>query len=172
MPLHRFDPLSMDPTGPLLRAKPKRGAAAEGEHPAMTAFDAADGAGSDEYECADGAVDHAAAPEDSGNEDDISLVEHRYSSLADMAMPRPELVPSALAGMPAMREAPLAVHFAPAAESAAGPVVPFRLTATRPQSSARMAPDAARDGAGDDVGDPDRALREALATLRRMNGQR
>ena len=176
MPLHRFDPLSMDPAGPLLRAKPQR--AAEGDHPTITAIDAArrndaaDEAGSDEYECVDAAADQALLPDTAGSEDDISPVEHRYSSLADMAMPRPDLVPAALVDLPVLPAAPVADHAAPVAEAAAGPVVPFRLTATRPQSGARMAPDVAQDAADADAGDADRALREALATLRRMSGQR
>lgn len=130
-PLHRFDPLTMDHAGPLLRAKPLRQATAEDEAP----------------EPADG------VPEFAGSDDPIDD-DPRYASLAAMAMPRPDLVHAA-APEPAPAE--------PGHETA--PVV--RLHPVVQRGSAE--PQSAETG-GDN--DPDRALRDALATLRRISGQR
>lgn len=145
-PLHRFDPLTMDPSGPLLRAKKAR---ADGNdalaHPVSNPADC----DQDLYLAADGqdmAADAACAGDDFACE---PAVEDRYSSLADMALPRPELV--SFAAPPAGSH-----DLAPAAPD---PVVQFpsRLPGSDPAAPAASA---------------DRALREALATLRQMTAQR
>jgi len=167
LPLHRVDPLTTDPAGPLLRAKPGRAAApapaAEPDMPAPGVLHdplahAADW--DDDHavdlpprflggEAAEPIVAHTltAGPseEHEAEEADPAGAEPLYPSLADMTMRRPELAPSA--------PAPLAPG------DHGDPVVPFpqRLSAATPAP----APEAA-----------DRALRDALATLRRMSGQR
>ena len=187
MPLHRFDPLSMDPTGPLLRTKKSRG-----DTPAIRP-EAAD----DQVEAAtittlpdplatmgDWHDDHEAEPlparflgagaaqADTADEDahaDHDAVEHRYSSLAEMALPRPELVPF----VTLETATPGHDHDAAAQDDRHGsdrqgserytpdPVVPFPSRLTGGDTSSALAP-----------GDADRALREALATLRQMSAQR
>lgn len=134
-PLHRFDPLTMDPVGPLLRAKPRRDAAP------MAEFDPAE-------------IEDAVEPvaDTDPDSDDPLAGEHRYASLAAMAMPRPDLIG--------------AVDAAPAEAPAAAPVVHLHPTAQRGTAVPVAEPEA-------DTGeDPDRALRDALATLRRISGQR
>ena len=133
-PLHRFDPLTMDPTGPLLRAKPQRA-----DHHDLDESEA------DTPHVA--AAVHDADPVDTGEGHDGPIAEQRYSSLAAMAMPRPELVAFDATG---------------AAAPEHDPVVPFptRLSGGDAGSPPLAAPDA------------DRALREALATLRQMSAQR
>lgn len=130
-PLHRFDPLTMDPAGPLLRAKPLRPATAEDETP-----DLADG-----------------LPDFVGSDDPIDD-DPRYASLAAMAMPRPDLVDAA---------APDPAPVEP--EHEAAPVVRLHPVAQRGSAEPQSA-----EARGDE--DPDRALRDALATLRRISGQR
>lgn len=145
-PLHRFDPLTMDPTGPLLRAKKGRTAGHDGSPDPLAA--AADW---------DDAADHGEqmpelAPEHERTFDDGALeptVEHRYSSLTDMALPRPELVSFE----------PSVDDSAAEAVAAHDPVVPFpsRLPGGESAQPAASA---------------DRALRDALATLRQMTAHR
>lgn len=151
-PLHRFDPVTMDPAGPLLRTKPSRGNATE---------HAADPADAPHPHADDVAAhDHQEIPADAHVE---VQAEGRYSSLADMVMPRPELV----AYVP-MAEHALELgheHYADAHDDTIhhdDPVVQFpsRLVAS--------------DGAAQPLAptEADRALREALATLRQMSAQR
>ena len=145
-PLHRFDPLTMDPAGPLLRAKKTR---ADGNdalhHPIANPADWDQNPVS-AVAAQDMAPESACAGDDSACE---PAIEHRYSSLADMALPRPELVSFATP--------PVASH--DLAPTAPDPVVQFP---SRPPGSDAAAP-AAR---------ADRALRDALATLRQMTVQR
>lgn len=180
MPLHRFDPLTMDPAGPLLRAKKARD----------NAFDVATGDLREDSadhavvpqlhdplaSMADWAEDHAgealpprflgqreasAATEAPRASDDIvepagegeAIAEHRYSSLADMTLPRPEL----LTIVAPEGHAPDQDH-----KSGSDPVVPF--PSRHPAGEAATPPTVS--------GDADRALREALATLRQMSAQR
>ena len=132
-PLHRFDPLTMDPTGPLLRAKPRRDPAFEVE-----------------LDPAEAAIEPAADVDP--DSDDPLAGEHRYASLAAMAMPRPDLIAAAESSAE------------PAEAPAASPVVQLH-----PRGSAVPVADAVAEEQGED---PDRALRDALATLRRISGQR
>ena len=130
-PLHRFDPLTMDPSGPLLRAKPHREAAPIAEiEPAEAEIEPAEDFDPDS--------------------DDPRAGEHRYASLAAMAMPRPDLIGAAAT--------------APVVPTAAAPVVHLHPAAQR--GTAVPVAEAEADS------DPDRALRDALATLRRISGQR
>jgi hypothetical protein len=203
MPLHRFDPLTMDPTGPLLRAKPARfdqvdlpEVEAYAEHspaehaPPEHAPVAGHGALLHDPLAAAGAwadEDHAdhlgprflGAPAGGDHPDDAhaltagfvadhdastddGIIEHRYSSLVDMAMPRPELVSPELVPL-AAPVSHVPGHFE---ASEAGPVVPFPLRLSGGEASAASAP---HDFVPNEA---DRALREALATLRRMSAQR
>jgi len=174
-PLHRFDPLTMDPPGPLLRTKPSRFAQvrapevdeveapvqhapiAGGLHDPLAAVgDWADDDLADDLPprfLGAAAHDNPVAGHYDGADDGI--VEHRYSSLVGMALPRPELVASDFVHW----VAPVAHHDEPAET---GPVVPFpqRLSGGDNDAS-ELAPNEA-----------DRALRDALATLRRMSAQR
>lgn len=150
-PLHRFDPLTMDPAGPLLRTKPAR--------PEPIAADFADFEAEPEP-----LAEPVEAIEAIEEEDHDAAIEGRYSSLAAMTMRRPELVAHPL---------PLDPQADPLAAADPAPahdlVVPFPLIATRgaavPAAIDAMAPEAAAP-------DADSALREALATLRRMSAQR
>jgi hypothetical protein len=180
-PLHRFDPLTMDPTGPLLRAKrsrldqapmpedaesdapetPVAGHGALLHDPLATAGDWHDDDRGDDLlprflggPTADPVADHDDSADD-------GIIEHRYSSLADMALPRPELMPTGLVSL----VAPV-VHMPDHDQmGGAGPVVPFPQRLTGGESAVSTPPDLAPNEA-------DRALREALATLRRMSAQR
>ena len=180
MPLHRFDPLTMDPTGPLLRAKKTRGTMSD---------DATEEPGDDNErhrtelpaqlhdplahvgQWADDHADEALpprflgqplatlAPDESHDADEPeAAIEHRYSSLADMALPRPELLGAESVGLVGVAGNAAGAAALPACD----PVVPFpsRLAA----GDAPAHPQASNDA--------DRALREALATLRQMSAQR
>lgn len=182
MPLHRFDPLTMDPSGPLLRAKKTR------DDPFDTAIDDLhDGEGQSGAphallhdplaQVADWHDDHAAdalpprflgqpvaaiAPTDihaadTADDEIEAMVEHRYSSLADMALPRPELLPFVVPVEPDHAHA-----HADAPAPTSDPVVPFPSRLSGGESLAHPQPS----------NDADRALREALATLRQMSAQR
>ena len=145
-PLHRFDPLTMDPSGPLLRAKKGRAAGHDAlPDPLAAAVDLGEEAGH-------GDDAHEPAPEHERTHDDGALeptVEHRYSSLTDMALPRPELVSFDAPADDSQAEA-VVTH---------DPVVPFpsRLPGGETAQPAASA---------------DRALRDALATLRQMTAHR
>ncbi|EGD57676.1 hypothetical protein Y88_3002 [Novosphingobium nitrogenifigens DSM 19370] len=185
-PLHRFDPLTMDPPGPLLKTKPVRAnrpqAVVSGDDtddfhaapaPSMGGGMLIDPVAADDWDddidgdpvvprflgmtpavAGEAFDDHAGEEDhnegeghgDCGHELAGEDPEDRYSSLIDMAMPRPELVsvPTPMSD----------------------PVVPF------PTPSMRLA--ATAEG-GEDISDKgedaDRALREALATLRRMTAK-
>jgi hypothetical protein len=191
-PLHRFDPLTMDPTGPLLRAKKTRADA--WDEPAAdhdddgTALVAAPGTGLHDPLAAVAAwtddldsealqarfLGHAPTEPHAGRNDEApinqapineapandAVVEHRYSSLTDMALPRPELVPSGT-----MESTETGVDHGAAAKAAIAapdPVVPFPSRLSGADAAAHPAPS----------NDADRALREALATLRQMSAQR
>ena len=180
MPLHRFDPLTMDPAGPLLRAKKARDNTFEvatgdlredsADHavlpqlrdPLASIADWADdhagealpprflgqreaGAATDAPRAGDDVVEPASEGE--------AIAEHRYSSLADMTLPRPEL----LTVVAPEDHAPDQDH-----KSGSDPVVPF--PSRHPAGEATTPPTVS--------GDADRALREALATLRQMSAQR
>jgi hypothetical protein len=199
MPLHRFDPLTMDPGGPLLRAKPARlgrigdaaGSADENraldEELAPVAASLHDPLGDADSGHADWALSEIDLPPrflggsaaqqdqsvDGSAQDDVrgeaAPVESRYSSLINMAMPRPELVAPHIGPNAGDRDAPGA-HGLPPADD---PVVRFPFASTRPTLA---------DGATDEhpaateprarIDDADRALRDALATLRRMSVKR
>ena len=220
MPLHRFDPLTMDPTGPLLRAKPARlgrignsfgeagsdhavedhavedgypvkgGAPCAEVGPGAQLHDPLAQVGHAAHDWVD-AIDHDLPPRflggladsshadtgplhathDEGMEGDEAeaddsaevggegdVVESRYSSLVNMAIPRPELVPSV---------APVRHADERDVTDESGPVVHFPFAPTRLPVG-----DAAPEAAGDETVHADRALRDALATLRRMTAQR
>ena len=193
MPLHRFDPLTMDPAGPLLRAKPTKANAilppSEDEDDA-TRFTSADPHAhlhdplASMSDWADDMVEQdlpprhlgltketrtavatrmmdAKATEDDTDSTDHTVPEHRYSSLSEMTMRRPELMPTDLsAAIPALDG-----EVGPA-EPAAVPTEPVLRFPSRVGSEVTTSrPETVSDEA-------DRALREALATLRRMSGQR
>lgn len=184
MPLHRFDPLTMDPAGPLLRAKKVR--------------DNAPDTGPDAWR--DGGADQVAAPaqlhdplaqSDDWDEDqtahalparflgqpqtpddrpavdegadepcdvDGADADHRYSSLADMALSRPELLTVAAPAEHAHDEAADPGFDPPAFDQ----VVRFPARQSGGETAGHAPPS----------DDADRALREALATLRQMSAQR
>ncbi len=179
-PLHRFDPLTMDPAGPLLRAKKTRVDAWD-----EAVADHSDAGGDDDHApiAAQGPRLHdplatiAAWPDDHDSQalparflghtpgephgaGDRAVVEHRYSSLTDMALPRPELVPFDTAET--RLSAPVDDEPAGVAPGAPDPVVPFPSRLSAADAAAHPAPS----------NDADRALREALATLRQMSAQR
>jgi hypothetical protein len=145
-PLHRFDPLTMDPTGPLLRAKKGRAephgalpdplaAVLDADDAAFAGDDQAETATAQDREFEDGAIE--------------PTIEHRYSALTDMALPRPELV-----DFPAPQAEGREI-----AGAASDPVVPFPQRLPTGESAQPAA-------------SADRALREALATLRQMTAHR
>lgn len=158
MPLHRQGPLALDPAAPLLRAKPSRTDRPEAF--ISEAEVAYDHFGDEPFE-ADHQGDAAVTADfvaDHDDGEDAETAQDRYSSLADMALRRPAMIP----------HQPVQLVDADRAEVAAvpDPVVPF------PQrlggADARrlpVLPEAA-------PGDADRALRDALATLRRMSAGR
>jgi hypothetical protein len=175
-PLHRFDPLTMDPTGPLLRAKPARF-----EQVRLPDVDAPEDVVPDQAVPMAGLHDPLASADAWSDDDpadhlpprflrapavegqsadpfgaDDGIVEQRYSSLVGMALPRPELVPSEFAQIAAQHDQP----------GEPGPVVPF------PQRLSGGDHDAASTAPELAPNDADHALREALATLRRMSAQR
>jgi hypothetical protein len=187
MPLHRFDPLTMDPAGPLLRAKPSKADAAgspdneteaEFPDPASQIAQLHDPLASVE-DWNDEDFDEGlpqrhlglSAPDEHPVEDhdapihvdhvDKDVADHLYSSLAEMTMRRPELVPSDLAVNEPEASDTLVegVEVAPATD----PVVRFPSRLGSEGTTPR--PETVSDEA-------DRALREALATLRRMSAQR
>ncbi len=189
-PLHRFDPLTMDPDGPLLRAKPPKSHAfathdtapsAEAQHDAAPSpilhdpLSAIDDWSNEDHDATVpprflGGIAHDHAPieahgltagvvEDLDDGTDDAVAEERYSSLARMTMRRPELMPSDLVPLadhlPDEGHAPLAIT--------TDPVVQFPSRLTGESGAGRTLP-VSEEG--------DRALREALATLRRMSAQR
>ncbi len=189
MPLHRFDPLTMDPPGPLLRAKPARpagtGDAAAADHATRFAASA----------LTSGPVSDPGDGAELSDPYDDADIEQRYSSLTGMTLQRPELVPTDL--VPSFVSTP--VSAAPASTASvhdqaepwrrapdaavdvdgdtdavaiATPVVPFRLSAARAHASVLAGEPAPRATVDADTADADRALRDALATLRKMSGQR
>lgn len=198
MPLHRFDPLTMDPPGPLLRTKPSKaqavpepeadedaepvlhiGQTAHLHDPLASVEDWSDEDFDDvlpprhlgqavveAHTLTAGAVEnHDHSAEDDSAEDDSAdddVAEQRYSSLTDMTLRRPELVPSDFAEIARVNEAP---HGDAELEvlDVADPVVRFPSRLAGDGTMAR--PETVSDEA-------DRALRDALATLRRMSGQR
>ncbi|KUR76522.1 hypothetical protein AQZ50_13170 [Novosphingobium sp. Fuku2-ISO-50] len=225
MPLHRFDPLTMDPTGPLLRAKPARlgrigdsAPEADAETPPAGGAPLADagvylhdplgdaGLAAHTWAEADDedlpppslarflggsvgrhvvdaesfdpmpveAFDGDTGDGDTGDSDpadepedgETGAAEARYSSLVTMAMPRPELV----------AVAPVRGHGDRDGAHEDGPVVPFPVPPTRlPGTEARSIADGAEspsESKPTDRDQADRALRDALATLRRMSAQR
>ena len=186
MPLHRFDPLTMDPAGPLLRAKKARtdtldlaiGAAEEGvtshrlHDPLASVVQWTEDHGDeplparflgqplrDEPIAEPAAVVVADSAADSAGEA-APTVEHRYSSLADMALPRPELLTFV---------APADHHDGDAHDDGLGAAAP---------ASTPVVQFPSRHGGGDPAThspsptEADRALRDALATLRQMSAQR
>ncbi len=178
-PLHRFDPLTMDHKGPLLRAKPSKLADFGGGHTAQAAphdtfapvraplphdpladltdwsHDDHDHVPVEAHGLTAGAVlDHDDAA-DAAHPDDADC-EDRYSSLARMTLRRPELMPSDL-----IAPGDPLPHGGHGETGVPGdPVVRFP---QRPsvETGAAQAPD-----------DADRALRDALATLRKISAQR
>ncbi len=149
-PAHSAVPV-IAPADPLLRAKPARPGVADDQLLPVATFAAAAEVGTPD-EAHDERVDN-----------------DRYSSLATITMSRPDLAP--------LLSAPVAVP-APVAPDpvASSPVVPFRLPSTR-KATSTVAPDngqatVQRGMARYHATDSDRALSEALATLRQMNAQR
>jgi hypothetical protein len=206
MPLHRFDPLTMDPGGPLLRAKPARlgrirdhdaGDIAE-EHHALdadhdpVAASLHDPLGRTDPGHADWAVSEIDLPprflggpaglqrhraDGSADDDDgdqSAPVDGRYSSLINMAMPRPELVGPELVTPHIVAKADhlddLGAHDLP---PAGDPVVHFPFASARPPvAEGEMDEYHATCQPRARIDDADRALRDALATLRRMSVKR